>query len=354
MKRSDRSNARARGAGEAWWAGKMRLIVIGAALAALLAAAGIVLFVLARNDIVVVQSPLLVREPATVTYVSGDAEYRTTDSDGWRELSASTKLGEGDAVRTGSNGIVDIRLGGGTVLRVDENTDFTLDQNTLESIVVSSTRGTVFARLRRVLRRQRIELRSPAAVLSVRGTDVVFSVDEDATVAHVLSGIAEVYNPAFPDRRVLVGADNRTTVPRNGPPGDPKRARRETIREYREIIESIHERIVVEISYAIHFAPNTAEILPRSRSELERVRQRVQQTRGDIIIVGHTARVGDRSAMYELSVERAEAVRTYLVNNGIRPSRLSVVGYGAERPVATNETREGRARNRRVEFVIRW
>jgi outer membrane protein OmpA-like peptidoglycan-associated protein len=181
----------------------------------------------------------------------------------------------------------------------------------------------------------------------------VFSVGSDATVVHVLSGIAEVYNPAFPDQRVLVGADNRTTVPRNGPPSDPKRARRETVREYREIIESIHERIVVEISYAIHFAPNTAEILPRSRSELERVRQRIRHVRGDIVIVGHTARVGDRSAMYELSVERAEAVRTYLINTGIRSSRLSVVGYGAERPVATNETREGRARNRRVEFVIR-
>lgn len=70
-------------------------------------------------------------------------------------------------------------------------------------------------------------------------------------------------------------------------------------------------------------------------------------------IAGHTDSDGDPSDNLRLSQTRAEAVRAYLEAGGIDGSRMTAVGYGADRPIASNDTDEGKAQNRRIEFVIR-
>ncbi len=67
-------------------------------------------------------------------------------------------------------------------------------------------------------------------------------------------------------------------------------------------------------------------------------------------IVGHTDSLGDRLANIGLSLERAHAVRTYLQSRGIAATRLTALGAGPDQPVADNDTAQGRARNRRIEF----
>jgi OOP family OmpA-OmpF porin len=67
-------------------------------------------------------------------------------------------------------------------------------------------------------------------------------------------------------------------------------------------------------------------------------------------IRGYTDSVGPASYNLELSQRRAEAVKQYLVNAGIDPSRLVAKGYGEADPIASNKTPEGRAQNRRIEF----
>lgn len=67
-------------------------------------------------------------------------------------------------------------------------------------------------------------------------------------------------------------------------------------------------------------------------------------------IQGHTDSSGAADYNMTLSLRRANAVRDYLIRAGIAPQRLRVKGYGEERPIATNETPEGRAQNRRVEL----
>lgn len=69
-------------------------------------------------------------------------------------------------------------------------------------------------------------------------------------------------------------------------------------------------------------------------------------------ISGHTDSTGSEALNLALSKRRAQAVRDYLVSFGIAPSRLTVEGFGPFRPVASNDTEEGRARNRRVEFRV--
>jgi len=71
-----------------------------------------------------------------------------------------------------------------------------------------------------------------------------------------------------------------------------------------------------------------------------------------ISIEGHTDSEGIPERNDPLSERRAQAVVDYLVDAGVDPDRLSSIGYGAERPIADNETAEGRAKNRRIEFKV--
>lgn len=71
-----------------------------------------------------------------------------------------------------------------------------------------------------------------------------------------------------------------------------------------------------------------------------------------IKIGGHTDNVGSDELNRKLSDGRANAVRTYLVQKGIPPARVTALGYGETTPVATNDTEAGRSQNRRVEFKV--
>ncbi|MBS1903213.1 MAG: OmpA family protein [Bacteroidetes bacterium] len=70
-------------------------------------------------------------------------------------------------------------------------------------------------------------------------------------------------------------------------------------------------------------------------------------------IAGYTDNVGSDAVNRDLSLRRANAVRKYLIDHGIEPGRIIAKGYGAENPIAPNDTDEGRASNRRVEFVVK-
>jgi OOP family OmpA-OmpF porin len=72
----------------------------------------------------------------------------------------------------------------------------------------------------------------------------------------------------------------------------------------------------------------------------------------DINVVGHTDSVGTEEYNQELSVRRANAVKDYMVSEGVDPSIIDVKGMGEAEPVASNSTAEGRAQNRRVEISV--
>jgi OmpA-OmpF porin, OOP family len=68
-----------------------------------------------------------------------------------------------------------------------------------------------------------------------------------------------------------------------------------------------------------------------------------------IEVSGHTDNVGKKKDNKRLSQKRADAVRAYLVSKGIDASRIDTIGYGDERPIAPNDTDQGRQKNRRIE-----
>ena len=74
--------------------------------------------------------------------------------------------------------------------------------------------------------------------------------------------------------------------------------------------------------------------------------------RSNIQLEGYTDSTGDPATNKRLSVDRAEAVKAMMVSAGIDPSRISCVGWGQEKPIASNDTEEGKAKNRRTELIV--
>ena len=71
-----------------------------------------------------------------------------------------------------------------------------------------------------------------------------------------------------------------------------------------------------------------------------------------IELSGHTDNIGKDDYNLKLSQNRADAVKNYLVSRAVDPNRIDAVGYGETRPIVSNDTKEGRASNRRTEFEI--
>jgi len=103
----------------------------------------------------------------------------------------------------------------------------------------------------------------------------------------------------------------------------------------------------------IFFDYNKSSLQPESFAELDRVVEILKkQPNLKIEISGHTDNQGSLKYNTDLSESRAKTVVDYLIDKGIAESRLSYKGYAYEKPIATNDTEEGRSANRRVEFKI--
>ncbi|WP_332669891.1 OmpA family protein [Aromatoleum sp.] len=103
----------------------------------------------------------------------------------------------------------------------------------------------------------------------------------------------------------------------------------------------------------ITFDTNRADVKSQFQPVLNQLAQSIRQYPGTVVQVeGHTDATGAATYNQTLSENRAGAVRSYLVRQGIEANRLAAVGYAATRPVADNSTVAGRAQNRRVEVLI--
>jgi OOP family OmpA-OmpF porin len=71
-----------------------------------------------------------------------------------------------------------------------------------------------------------------------------------------------------------------------------------------------------------------------------------------VIAIGHTDSIGSDAYNQKLSVRRAESVKAYLVSKGVEPNRIYTEGKGEKQPVASNKTKDGRQKNRRVEIEV--
>lgn len=116
---------------------------------------------------------------------------------------------------------------------------------------------------------------------------------------------------------------------------------------------SVPDKGEVVPMWNIFFATSESEILPQSYNELRRLQDLlVANPDMKIELRGHTDNQGTVEFNLKLSEERAKSVADYLVEHGIDRRRISSVGFGKSQPIDTNDTPEGRSRNRRVEYRV--
>ncbi len=108
------------------------------------------------------------------------------------------------------------------------------------------------------------------------------------------------------------------------------------------------------VTTAIYFNTNSAVIKPESWPALNNAANAIKAANGVVVITGHTDSDGGDAENLALSAKRAEAVKQFLIKNfGIRADVLVVEGKGESAPIDTNSTPEGKANNRRVEFILK-
>ncbi|MCF7794206.1 MAG: OmpA family protein [Candidatus Cloacimonetes bacterium] len=115
--------------------------------------------------------------------------------------------------------------------------------------------------------------------------------------------------------------------------------------------EMLFQKRTPVILDGVQFASGSAVLTNASKSKIQKVINTLRSyPEMHLEISGHTDNTGSRNANIKLSKARADAVKNYIISQGIPAYRLRSIGLGPDYPIASNKTREGRARNRRIEF----
>ena len=118
-----------------------------------------------------------------------------------------------------------------------------------------------------------------------------------------------------------------------------------------DVARTADNRIKLNIPSDFSFDTNSAAVKPTMKPVLDEVARGLDNT-VYLDVVGHTDSTGTDAINKPLSINRADSVRDYLAARGVASSRIAINGLGATQPVASNDTLEGRAQNRRVEIYL--
>ena len=118
-------------------------------------------------------------------------------------------------------------------------------------------------------------------------------------------------------------------------------------------VERVGEGIQLTFDSGILFKVGSSNLSQTAMTDIEKLAVTLKEyPETDITIEGHTDSSGSEATNLKLSQDRAKAVHDHMVAQGISASRLNTVGYGETQPIATNDTKEGKMQNRRVELEV--
>jgi outer membrane protein OmpA-like peptidoglycan-associated protein len=123
--------------------------------------------------------------------------------------------------------------------------------------------------------------------------------------------------------------------------------------QYGIMMQEVKGGVEMRLPETALFAVDDSRVLPASLPTLERAAQVLKRSMRPILIEGHTDNDGTLAYNQELSEARADAVAKALIARGVPAQRISIKGMAYLRPIASNDTAQGRAMNRRVEILVR-
>ncbi|WP_298012703.1 OmpA family protein [uncultured Aquabacterium sp.] len=121
-----------------------------------------------------------------------------------------------------------------------------------------------------------------------------------------------------------------------------------------DVVRTQDNQLKLNIPSDVSFSTGSAALQPQLRSVLQQFADGLRANPGTLVrVVGHTDNVGSDATNNSLSVARADTVRDFLEDRGVSRSRIETAGRGEREPIASNDTADGRAKNRRVEIFLR-
>ncbi len=371
----------------------MKRIIIVVLLIVISVVAGFAWY-LVKSEKMIYRAPALVHEKAIVTFVVGDVTVKKNGAEEWQHVIVGQSVEPGDELQTGTSALADIRFHSSMAVRITENSHLVMDANSIKKMELNLQSGSLYGKFHKLYDEHALVIKTVTSIAAVRGTDLGFEIgkspyvfeengeettdnaseetkkesgksDEErhekvtddstllpSTYVYALTGITEVHNPEYNDQKVLLSYQRKINVVQGKGAGDTEEISDADMDRIRKILNSIHFEEVLLISDKILFESGSSKILESSYEELDKIVAVLNEKKVSVRIDGHTDNIGSDSKNQQLSLDRAESIRTYLVEKGIDPERLSAAGFGASQPVTDNSTKAGRAQNRRVEFIV--
>lgn len=122
-----------------------------------------------------------------------------------------------------------------------------------------------------------------------------------------------------------------------------------------KVTQTQDNRLKINVPSDAGFALDSARLNPKLHGALDQLATTLAQNPTESVqIVGYTDSTGGDAINLPLSQDRAQSVQSYLVLRGVQPQRITTQGLGSQKPVASNDSAEGRAMNRRVEIFVAY
>jgi outer membrane protein OmpA-like peptidoglycan-associated protein len=122
-----------------------------------------------------------------------------------------------------------------------------------------------------------------------------------------------------------------------------------------QVTQTADNRLKINVPSDAGFASDSARLNPKLHAALNELATSLLQNPTETVqIVGYTDSTGGDAINYPLSQNRAQSVESYLISRGVQPQRMTTQGMGAQNPIASNDTAEGRSLNRRVEIFVAY
>jgi len=260
---------------------------------------------------------------------------------------AGDKIYLKDIVSTEKQSHVSIELNDSSILAIGSESTLQIEDyiisNEKHHVLLNLFSGRIAVVIRKLLGlSDKFELKTPTSITGVRGTHFYQFAEIESSKTAVFRGKVGVRSKDEGiEGETTVNEGEILTIKRGEPPGKPVSMTTSMeinlLMETEKITFETNSKKIADASYAI--LDEVAHILDRNKKS--RIR-----------IDGYTDNVGKSERNLKLSLERSESVKDYLVKKGISPERISVQGLGESHPIADNSTPEGRAINRRVEFIV--
>ncbi len=291
-----------------------------------------------------------------VTFLLGNAYFRNTKEDYayWKTLMVGEFLEDGYEIQTGKRSKVDISFGEETLIRIGPSSNLHIKEFSVHAIYLELDRGSIYGNFNKLFDKQNILLHTPLAVATIMNAKLSIRVDSAGNFVDFWSveGLTKIKDAKDQKQQIVLSESTKLHVS-NKPMGlMPQKLNRSKTIETRRIIDSLHLDEVLVITDKIVFEKGSYELPIDSYTELNKIAYILVEKNANIRIEGNTDSDGDAEYNKELSMKRAEAIKKYLVENGIDADQLEVRGNGESKPITSNQTKENRSLNRRVEFVV--